>query len=99
MEQEEAIRTALRVGRVESVDAGGGRVAEVAQDRKMDVRIEVAERLDLDVRQQRLDALDAVEDGRHDDHRPCRLGDAIELETRQAPRRDEPGNRALENLD
>ena len=65
----------------------------------MDVRIEVAECLNLDVRQQRPDTLDTVEDRWHDDHRPCRLRDAIEVETRQAARWDQPGDRPLEDLD
>ena len=64
MEQEEAVRTAVGMFRVERADGVGGggknlvverqrfglRVLEVAQDREVDVRIEVAERLHLDVR-------------------------------------------------
>ena len=77
----------------------GRGVPKVTQDRKMDVRIEVAECLNLDVRQQRTHTLDTVEDRWHDDHRPCRLRDAIEIETRQAPRWDQAGDRPLEDLD
>ena len=65
----------------------------------MNVRIEIAECLNFDVRQQCTDTLDTVEDRWHDDHRPCRLRDAIEVETRQAPRRNQPGDRSLEDLD
>ena len=66
MEEEEAVGALRGVLRVERVDAGARRrenlgvarqrlgrgVPEVAQDREVDVRIEVAERLDLEVRDQ-----------------------------------------------
>jgi hypothetical protein len=44
------------------------RIAKVAEDREMNVRIEVADRLDLQVLGEIHRALDAVEDRRDDDH-------------------------------
>ncbi len=86
MEQEEAIGAAVAVLPVERLDAGprrvedlgvarqrfGGGIAEIAEDREVDVRIDVAERLHLEVREKLGDLLHAIENRRHDDHRARR---------------------------
>ncbi len=70
-------------------------VGEVAEDREVDVRIEVAERQHLEVLEQRRHRVDAREQRRHDDHRPRVVGNAVgEVEARQPPRRDRPGDHA-----
>ena len=56
-------RAAARISASRGMCLGRG-VPEVTQDREVDVRIEVAERLNFDVRQQLTDPLDAVEDRR-----------------------------------
>ena len=73
-----------------SVSVGG--VAEVAEDREMDVRIEVAERLHFEVRRTARATrstlsriVGTITIVRAD------VRDAIEIEPRQAPRRDQAG--------
>ncbi len=84
MKQEEAAVAALGIFRVELFDAGlrrgqdvgvlrqdlGRGVAQIREQRKVHVPIDVAERLDLEVRDERLHLLDAVENRRDDHHRP-----------------------------
>ena len=110
MEQVEAAAAVAGVAMVQGVDAGsrggqnvgvvrpvlGDGVGEVAEEREVDARIEVAERLNLEVRQQLVDRAHAAEQGRHDHHRAAILGHAaVELETREHPRRDQPRQQAL----
>jgi hypothetical protein len=73
-------------------------VPEVAQDGEMNVRVEIAERLDLEVREQFVHARDAVEHRRHDHHRPIGLWHRSQLEPGQAPRRNQPADQPLQNL-
>jgi hypothetical protein len=79
-------RAAVEDGRVARQRLARG-VAEVAQHGEVDVRVDVAERLDLEVARNSVDLLDAVEDRRHDHHRARRGGHAIELEPREPLRR------------
>ena len=110
MEEEEAL---ARVAPVEGLDPRSrrgqdlvvagivalGRVPEVAQDREVDVGIEVAERLHLEMLQQVLDAGDAAEQRRNDHHRPRALGNAgFEVQPRQPARRHQRGDDALNQL-
>ena len=74
----------------------GEGVGEVAEQREVNAGIEVAERLDLQVREQLVDRAHAAEQGRHDHHRATILGhSAVELETREHTRRDQPRQQAL----
>jgi hypothetical protein len=58
-------------------------VGKIAEEREVDARIEIAERLNLEMRQQRVDGLHAAEQGWHNHHRATCLGNAaLELETR-----------------
>ncbi len=110
VEQEEAVRMAGAEAAVEIDDARprgveNRRVArpfarvgvgEVAEDREVDPRIEVAQREHLDVLQQRRDPVDARQQRRHDDHRAGRRRHALrEIEAGQAARRDRPHDRAV----
>jgi hypothetical protein len=61
----------------------GGSVAQVGQQREVQIRIVIAERLDLEVFDQLAGPLDAVQDRRHDDHRPGIVRDGQEVEPRQ----------------
>ena len=69
----------------------------------MDARIEVAEREHLHVLQQRRHGLGARQQGGHHHHRAGIVRDALnaigEVETRQAARRDRPGDHALDKCD
>ncbi len=83
-------------GQDRRVGAGRGRlrVAEIAQDRKVDVGVEVSEGLDLDVLEEMLDSLHAPEKRGDDDHRPRVLRNAVgEIQAgkpaRRHPRRDD----------
>ena len=67
--------------------------------REVHVRIEVAERLHLEMLDQLPRPLDAVEDRRDDHHRPRVVRDAGEIEARQAARRDQVADDALDDLD
>ena len=63
----------------------------------MDVRVEVAERLHLEVREEALDLVDAAEEHGHDHHRAGALGDAVaEVEARQPARRHERRHEPLD---
>ena len=74
----------------------GDGVGEVAEEREVNARIEVAERLNLEVREQIVDRAHAAEQGRHDHHRATILGhSAVELETREHLRRDQSRQQAL----
>ena len=87
MEEEEPIGVPGTESPIERLDAGTRRrqhrrvtrhvarrgVGEVAQDREVDVRIEIAERQHFEVLQQRRHRRLARQHRRHDDHRP-RLG-------------------------
>ena len=56
----------------------------------MDARIEIAERQHLEVLEQRVDAVDAGQQRRHDDHRAGVVGHAVgEVEPRQPLRADD----------
>ena len=105
MEQVEAAAAVAGVAMVQGVDARsrGGQnvgvvrpvlgegVGEVAEQREVNARIEVAERLNLEVREQLVDRAHAAEQGRHDHHRAAILGHAaVEFETREHPRGDQP---------
>ena len=108
----EAVVASLGVARVERDDAptsgaqdglvlrhlAGGGVREVAQDREMDQRIEVAEREHLEALEQLGDPLDARQERRHHDHRPRVLGHAAqEVEARQPPRSGKARAQALDD--
>ena len=81
-----AVRACQHCGIVAAPASGG--VGEVAEDGEVDVRIEVAERLHLEVLDQLVHTGHAGQQGRDDDHRPRLLGDAGgEIEARQPPRR------------
>ena len=113
MEQEEAVGPAVAVLRVERLDAvarpprisaSSGSVSalgvgEVAEDREMDVRIEVAERQHFEVLDQVARALDAVSIVGTITIVRADVGDATEVEPRQPPRRDEAADQPLQNLD
>ena len=117
MEQKEAIGVLGAEPPIEILDAGarGGKdrrvlgqlarfgVGEVAEDREMDARIEVAEREHLHVLQQRRHRVGARQQRRHDDHRAGVVRDALnaigEVETRQTTRRERPGDHALSERD
>ena len=113
VKQEEPVRAAVRVPGVERGDARAGRlenlrvvrqrfgrrVQEVAEDGEVNVRVDVAERLHFEVRDQITDALHAVEERRHDHHRPGRRRHRVELEPRKPARRDQVADHPLQNLD
>ena len=114
MKQEEAIRVFGAEPPIEVLDARarGGKnrriagqlarigVGEVAEDREVDARIEVAQREHLDVLQQRRHRRGARQQRRHDDHRAGVVWNPIgEVEARQAARRDRPGDHALRERD
>ena len=68
------------------------------ENREVDPRVEVAERLHLQVREQPLDLFHAAEEHGHDDHRPGALGNPVaEVEARQPSRRHERGHDALDD--
>ena len=97
-------RPHLRPGRGENLAVGGtllgDGVGEVAQQGEMDAGVEVPQRLNLEMRQQRLDTLHAAEQRRDDDHRPTGLGNvALELEARQRARLDQTGQQPLHGRD
>ena len=77
----------------------GRRVAKIAEDGEVDVRVDVAERLHLEMREELGDVFDAIENRRHDHHRARRRRHALELEPRQPPRRDQLADDPLQNLD
>ena len=92
-------RAAARIGASAGQLARVG-VGEVAEDREMDARIEVAEREHLDVLEQRRHRGGARQHRRHDDHRAGVVRNAIgEVEAGQAARRDRPGDHALSERD
>ncbi len=113
VKQEEAIRPPVAVLAVERVDARprrledlgvarqgfGGGVAEVAEHREVDVRIDVAERLHLEVCEKLLDLVHAIESGRHNHHRARGRRHRFELEARQPARRNQDADDALQDLD
>ena len=113
VEQEELIGALGAVLGVERFDAGarrgqdlgivrhrlGRRVAHVAQQREVDVRVDVAEGLDFQVGNQFVDALDAVEHRRHDHHGAGVGRDGHQFEPRQPPRRDQIADDPLHDLD
>ena len=71
-------------------------VGEVAEDRKMKMRVEVAEREHFDVLQQHGDRVGARQHRRHHDHRSRIVGNAVrEIEARQPTRRNQPCDGAL----
>ncbi len=114
MEQEEAVAPPFGQAAVQGLDAllgrgqdrlvlgqvARGRVREVAQDREVDVRVEVAEGEDLDVLHQLLDLGHAGEQRGHDHHRPLVRRDALpELEAREPPRGGQPRGQPLHERD
>ena len=78
-------------------------VGEIAEDREMDARIEVAEREHLHVLQQRRHRFGARQQRGHDDHRAGIVRDALnaigEVEAGQTARRERPGDHALSKRD
>ena len=110
--QEETIARGVVMFRVERADALArrlqdrgvlrlrlfGGVAEVAQDGEMNVRVQIAERLDLEMREQIVHPRDAVEHRRHDHHRPVGLGHGAQFEASQAPRWNQAADQALQNV-
>ncbi len=83
MEQEETVGASAAVLAVERFDAAsrrledlgvagqrlGGGVAKITEDGEVDIRIDVAERLNLEVREKVGHVIDVVENSRHDHHR------------------------------
>ncbi len=112
VKQEEPVVAVGRMPGVEGVDReassldDGGvlrhrfavRVAHVAEDGEVHMRIEVAERLHLEMRDEFMRALDAVENGRHDHHRASRCRHVVEVESRKAPGRNEGSDDPLQDL-
>jgi hypothetical protein len=98
IERADALARRLENGGVLRLRLFGG-VAEIAQDGEMNVRVQIAERLDLEMREQVVHPRDAVEHRRHDHHRPVGLGYGAQFEARQTPRRNQPADQALQNLD
>jgi hypothetical protein len=112
MEEEEPVGATVRVPGVERGNArlrrrqNGGiarqrlrrGVREVAEDGEVDVRVDVAERLHLEMGEQALDALHAVEQGRDDHHRPRRRRYRVELEARKPSRRNQRADHPLQQL-
>ncbi len=74
------------------------RIREVAQDREVNVRIEIADRLDLEVIDESVDTLDAVDDRWYDHHRPRISRKTVVFQPRQAARRYQRGEDALDDL-
>ena len=108
VDEVEAVVPPLGVAGVEGFDPGTGGaqdrrvlrhlarrgVREVAEDREVDARIEVAERQHLEVLEQLRDPLDARQERRHDDHGPRALRHAAqEVEAGQPPRSGEASAR------
>ena len=77
----------------------GGGIGKVAEQREVDPRVEVAERLHFEVRDELLDAGDAVEQRRHDHHRPRRRRHVVELDARQPSWRNQHADQALQQMD
>ena len=112
VEEEEAVAAAVGMLRIQGLDAGAcrgqnvgvtrerfrRRVAKIGQQREVDVRIDVAKRLDLEMRDQLARLRGAVEDRGDDDHRAAIGGHAVEFEARQPPRRDQPTDDVLDDL-
>ena len=114
MGEVEAVAPPLGVAGVEGLDSGAGGVqdrlvlrhlarggvGEVAEDREVDARIEVAEGQHLEVLEQLPDSLDARQQRRHHDHGPRALRHPVqEVEAGQPPRRGEAGRQALDDGD
>ena len=110
----EAVGAPLGVAGVEGLDpgTGGGQdrlvlrhlargsVREVAEDREVDVRVEVSERQHLEVLEQLPDPLDARQERRHDDHGPRALRHpGEEVEAGEPPRSGEADAEALDDSD
>ena len=72
VERADALARRLENGGILRLRLFGG-VAEIAQDGEMNVRVQIAERLDLEMREQIVHPRDAVEHRRHDHHRPVGL--------------------------
>jgi hypothetical protein len=114
VEEEETVGPTLAQPRVQRLDPAAGRredggvlgqvagrrVREVAQDREVDVGVEVPEGEDLEVLELALDARDAGEQRGHDDQGPSLLRDpGGEVEPRQPPRWSEAGRDPLDERD
>ena len=112
VEEEETVPGSGGVAAVEGLDSGDGggedlrvalhrlcgRVLEVTENREVDVRIEVAEGLHLEVLEKLLDARHASEESGHDHHRAGALGDASdEIEAGQSTGWHERGDEALDD--
>ncbi len=112
MEKEEAIGPALGVPGVQGFDtfASGCQnlavarerfargVPEIAQDGELDVPIDVAERLHLDVGEQIVHSFDAVEHRGHDDDCPCGLRDVVQFQAGEPARWDQVADDPLQDL-
>jgi hypothetical protein len=114
VDEVEAVVAALGVACVQGVDPGSrgaqdlrvvrhlarGGVREVAQDREVDARIEIAESQHLEVLEQLGDPRDAREQRRHDDHGSRALRHAAqEVEAGKAAWRSEADKQALDDGD
>ena len=65
----------------------------------MNMRVDVAERLHFEVRDQLVDTLYAVEERRYDDHRPRRRRHRVVLEARKPAWRNQIADHPLHHLD
>ncbi len=77
----------------------GRRVGKVAEHGKVNVRIDVAERLHLQVREELRHIPGPIQDRGDDDHRARGGWHALELQARQPSRRDQLADYTLQDLD
>ena len=113
VEQEEPVRSPIPVPGVERRDARAGRlenlrvvrlrfgrrVEKVAEDGEVNVTVDVADRLHFEMGDQIADAIHAVQEGRHDDHRPGRRRHGVEFEPRKPAGWNQRADHPLQKLD
>ena len=110
MKEIEEVVPAARMPVVQGLHAGaGGRqdfavarkivrvgVGKIAEDGEVNVRVEIAQRLDFQMHQHLFDNRDAPEERRHDDHRPALLGNpGAQIEPRKAAGCQQPRQHML----